>query len=107
MKEVQYALIASDDAGKRVAIVGTHREPLTRHRKVTPELHKLCASLFALHKRAVQIEVKAWTAGVNVENAPRLVLALRTETAGQIDYHVTETRACSPDQDDDPGPRAA
>ena len=100
MKEVQYALIASDDAGQRVAILGTHREALTRHRKVTPDLHKLCASLFALYKEAVQIEVKAWSVGVKMKDAPLLVLAQRTEQEGQINYQVTETPRYSPDQDE-------
>ncbi|HZR41986.1 MAG TPA: hypothetical protein VFB12_17840 [Ktedonobacteraceae bacterium] len=64
-------------------------------------------SLFELYKEAVQIEVKAWSVGVKMKDAPRLVLALRTERAGQIDYSVTETPRYSPDSDDDPGPQAA
>src|SRR5947199_307678 len=80
--------LVRDAEGSRLFVVGTHREPFTRHEKVNPTFHAFCASILALHPSAVRIETIQWYRGVDVEQAPVLLIASRTENAGQLAYSI-------------------
>jgi hypothetical protein len=88
MKEVCYALVVWDASRRRLAVLGSSREPFTLHGKIASAFHAQCVSLLALYVDAQCIEAVSWHEGVDVEQAPVLVVASRTEQAGQLAYQV-------------------
>jgi hypothetical protein len=90
MREVCYALVVCDASRRRLAVQGSCREPFTRHGRIAPAFHRACASLLALYPDAACIEAVSWREGVQVEQAPVLAVASRTERAGLLTYQVME-----------------
>jgi hypothetical protein len=82
---VCYALIVRDEHGARIAAIGTNKEP-QKNGGVNPRFQKLCLSAFALHPQAHSIETIAWQPGTDIEQAPVLVTAYRTEDKGVLSY---------------------
>ncbi len=88
MKEVRYALVVRDVAGRRLAVQGSNHESFNIRGKVAPAFHRSCASLLALYAGAARVEAVSWQEGGDVEQAPVLVVASRTEQVGQLAYQV-------------------
>jgi hypothetical protein len=83
---VCYALILKDDRGTRLATIGTNKEPQNKNGGINPRFHTFCLSAFALHPQAHSIETIAWQPGTDIEQAPVLVTAYRTEDKGVLSY---------------------
>jgi hypothetical protein len=83
---VCYALILKDDRGTRLATIGTNKEPQNKNGGINPRFHTFCLSAFALHPQAQSIETIAWQPGTNIEQAPVLVTAYRTEQAKTLSF---------------------
>jgi hypothetical protein len=90
MTNVAYALIARDGDGKRLAVVGTSKEPTTKHGKVQPKFHSFCLSFLALYPAAVSVDTVSWHPGIDLEQAPVLLIARPTELAGSLAYSFPE-----------------
>jgi hypothetical protein len=88
VKDVEIALIVRDAESKRLGVQGSSERPLTAHQKIAPGFHRACASLLALYKQADRVEAVSWHAGLDLEHAPILVRASRTNKPGQVAYQV-------------------
>ncbi len=104
MSETLYALIGRDAHGKRLLVVGTPREAFTLHGKVAPSFHRFCLSLFALRPQASSIDVVRWHTGLDLETAPVVLIARRTEEQGPgwVNYEIRGTDGSSQDQTHSP-----
>ena len=74
---IRYALVLRDGTDKKVAVVGTGREPFRKAKKVAPDMEKFIRSCLAMHPTALTVEVVAWKPGVDVELAPVVLSARR------------------------------
>jgi hypothetical protein len=90
MREAKYALVGRAGSGRRVSAMSVSCAPLTKHGKPSAALHTLCVSFLALVKNAERAELVPWQVGNDLEQAPVLLTASRTEQAGQLAYEVRE-----------------
>lgn len=89
---VSYALIARNEQGSRVGILGTRNEPRTEQGKINSAFHALCSSMLTLHPEAWSVETISWRPGVKVEDAPVLLTAQRVESGSScLLYRFPET----------------
>jgi hypothetical protein len=92
MSVVRFALIIRDETDKQLSVIGTAREPKTGH-GIQPKFHTFLLSAFGLHPTATSIDVVAWKPGMQLDQAPLLLTAKRTEQARMLGYSFPEEEA--------------
>ncbi|TMC14536.1 MAG: hypothetical protein E6J34_23620 [Chloroflexi bacterium] len=83
---IRFALIIRDETDKQLSVVGTDREPKTGHNSIQPKFHPFLLSAFGLHPTATSIDVVAWKPGMQLDQAPLLLTAKRTEQPRMLGY---------------------
>lgn len=97
MTNVKYALIIRDAASQQLAVIGTGKEPRVFGNYGQPQVplkfHRFCLSAFALYPVASVIQTVVWRPGTQLDQAPLVLTAKRTDQPDQPAYSFAEVGA--------------